>query len=173
MRHKTYKILFAVSIIAILIASYYVGTSVYSGNQPTLLSFGIINFLGYLFFLLMPVEILFVSYLALDANITSIFIVTMATAFIAEIVDYAIGYAVSAQFISKIIEKKRYEQYEGKINKYGFLVIFVFNCLPLASSVVSLAAGMVRYKPGKFLFYTLTGLAAKYLAVILIFSSVF
>ena len=49
----------AVMIVAIiLIISFTLGREIMSGRQPGLWSFTIIHFAGYLFFLLMPVELL-------------------------------------------------------------------------------------------------------------------
>src|SRR5690554_7718412 len=51
------------SVVIILIISYTIGLDIYEGSNQTLTSFSLIHFSGYLFFLLMPVEMAFVWYL--------------------------------------------------------------------------------------------------------------
>ncbi|MCK7530919.1 MAG: hypothetical protein MZV63_07655 [Marinilabiliales bacterium] len=58
---------------------------------------------------------------------------------------------------------------EKFIEKYGNVTIFVFNALPLSSPVISLAAGMLRYRIRDTVIFTLLGLVVKYLALTLIF----
>ncbi|MBU1849709.1 MAG: hypothetical protein KKH40_03195, partial [Nanoarchaeota archaeon] len=61
------KVLFSVIsfFFVVLLISIIFGKGVIEGRQPTLYSFSIINFAGYLFFLMLPVEILIPYYLSI------------------------------------------------------------------------------------------------------------
>ncbi|MGD9558192.1 MAG: hypothetical protein AB7V25_14305, partial [Mangrovibacterium sp.] len=51
---------------AVTIASLTIGREIYGSKEYTFLSFAIINLSGYLFFILMPVELAFIYYLQTD-----------------------------------------------------------------------------------------------------------
>ena len=155
---------------AIVIASLTIGRDIYSGTRDEgLLSFAIVNACGYLFFLFMPVEIAFVYYLQGDISIMVLLAVAMGTALFSQSVDYLIGLLVSNKFIDNMVGRRRYEKAKDKIMKYGNMTIFLFNALPLSSPVISLAAGMLRYRIRDAVVCTILGLSVKYAALSLIF----
>ncbi len=155
---------------AIIIASLTIGRDIYYGSRDNgLLSFAIVNASGYLFFLFMPVEIAFVYYLNGTINVFALNAVALGTALFSQSIDYMIGFMMSNRIIDKFIGRHRYEKAEDKIIKYGNLTIFVFNAMPLSSPVISLAAGMLRYRIRDAVIFTLAGLVVKYVALTLIF----
>lgn len=171
-RAETIRIVIAclLGIAAITIASLTVGRDIYYGTRDKgLLSFAIVNASGYLFFLFMPVEIAFVYYLQGNINMLALNAVALGTAILSQSIDYAIGFMISNRFIDRLIGRKRYEKAEDKIIKYGNLTIFLFNALPLSSPVISLAAGMLRYRIRDAVIFTIAGLIVKYVALTLIF----
>jgi membrane protein DedA with SNARE-associated domain len=155
---------------AITIASLTIGRDIYY-NTPSegLLSFAIVNFSGYLFFLFMPVEIAFIYYLKGDINLWLLNAVALVTALASQIIDYLIGYSLSSKIIDRLIGRRRYEKAEDKIRNYGNIVIFLFNVTPLSSPVISLAAGMLKHRKRDALIFSLSGLVVKYLLLTLIF----
>ncbi len=164
------KILFIVITtgIAIVLISFTVGRELYEGRSHNLFSFGLIHFSGYLFFLLMPVEMAFIYYLSWFGEIQLIS-VAVATAVVAQIIDYVIGLLVSSKKILSFMSRKRILKAEKYIRKYGNLTIFLFNLLPLSSPVIALVAGMLRLKFKDLMLYSITGLFIKYLILSLIF----
>jgi membrane protein DedA with SNARE-associated domain len=68
-----------------------------------------------------------------------------------------------------MIGKERYKRTKGYIDKYGNLTVFVFNSLPLSSSVLSLVAGMLRYNFKNLVIYSFLGLLLKYIIVVFLF----
>ena len=156
------------SFIAILIVSFTAGKELYEGRSQSLASFGLIHFSGYLFFLLMPVEMAFVYYLAYFNDFKMIG-VALATAVLAQLIDYIIGLSVRNVVIQRFVGQKRIENAEKKIRKYGNLTIFIFNFFPLSSLVISLVAGMLQYRFVDFLFFSIMGLCLKYFILSLIF----
>jgi membrane protein DedA with SNARE-associated domain len=158
------------AVAAIIIASLTVGRDIYYGSRDNgLLSFAIVNASGYLFFLFMPVEIAFVYYLNGTINVFALNAVALGTALFSQSIDYTIGFMMSNKIIDRFIGRNRYEKAEDKIIKYGNLTIFVFNAMPLSSPVISLAAGMLRYRIRDAVIFTIAGLIVKYIALTLIF----
>ena len=157
-------------IAAIVIASITMGRDIYYGSRNEgMLSFAIVNACGYLFFLIMPVEVAFVYYLQGDISVLALNAVAIGTALLSQAIDYSIGLLMSNSFIDKLIGRRRYIKAEKYIEKYGNVTIFVFNALPLSSPVISLAAGMLRLRIMNTLIFTVLGLGVKYLALTLIF----
>ncbi len=157
-------------ITAIVIASMTVGLDIYYGSRDEgMMSFAIVNACGYLFFLIMPVEVAFVYYLQGDISVPALNAVAIGTALFSQTIDYSIGLLMSNRFIDNLIGRSRYEKAEKTIEKYGNLTIFVFNSLPLSSPIISLAAGMLRHKIRDTVICTVLGLMVKYLALTLIF----
>jgi membrane protein DedA with SNARE-associated domain len=155
-------------IVAIVIFSVTIGREIYEDRTQSLQSFGLIHFSGYLFFLLMPVEMAFVYYLSYyeDAKLIG---VALFTATSAQIIDYLIGLSFSSNFIRYFVGEKRVEKAEKQIRRYGNLTIFVFNLFPLSSPIIALVAGMLKLRFRDLLFFSLTGLILKYAILSLIF----
>jgi membrane protein DedA with SNARE-associated domain len=162
-------ILVLLAAVAVIIASLTIGREIYGNKEHTLLSFAIINFSGYLFFILMPVELAFIYYLNTDLNIFLLNVVAMGTALFSQGIDYYIGRSFSTRIIDRLIGRQRYEKAESEIRKYGNIAIFVFNLLPLSSPVILLAAGMLKHRLREAFFYSFAGLLLKYLLITAIF----
>jgi membrane protein DedA with SNARE-associated domain len=161
-------IFFCTTLAAILIISFTVGREFYEGRSESIFSFALIHFAGYLFFLLMPVEIAFCYYLSFYEEIEMIG-VAMGTALAAQLIDYFIGYSFSKKFIQNFVGENRIAKSEKYIKKYGNLTLFLFNVLPLSSPVISLVAGMIKYRLKYLIIYSFFGLLIKYLILSYIF----
>jgi membrane protein DedA with SNARE-associated domain len=161
-------ILICTTLAAILIISFTVGREFYEGRSDSIFSFALVHFAGYLFFLLMPVEVAFCYYLSFYEEIEMIG-VAMGTALTAQFIDYFIGYSFSKKFIQNFVGESRISKSEKYINKYGNLTLFVFNVLPLSSPVISLVAGMIKYRLKYLIIYSFFGLLIKYLILSYIF----
>lgn len=157
-----------VSVIVIAIISFTIGRELYEGRTQSLTSFGVIHFSGYLFFLLMPVEMAFIYYLAWYSKAELIWI-AIVTAVSAQFIDYVTGLFFSVKSLTNLVGEKRILKAEKYIQKYGNLTIFVFNFLPLSSPVIALAAGLLKYKLKDLLIYSVLGLFLKYLILSLVF----
>jgi len=156
------------SVIAILIFSFTLGRELYEGRNQTLFSFGLVHFSGYLFFLLMPVELAFVYYLSFFRE-WEVIVIALTTAELAQIIDYFIGLSISQKIIHNLVGEKRILESEKHILKYGNLTILLFNLLPLSSPLIAVAAGMLKYRFNDFIFFSTVGLVLKYLILTLLF----
>lgn len=171
--HIDFKKIFILGLLIILmtiIGSLTIGRDIYENNQGSILSFAIVNFTGYLFvFLFMPVELAFIFYLRSGYDQLTLNLVAISTAFASESVDYLIGYFFSARIIDRLIGRHRYEKAEDEIRKYGNWAILVSNTLPLSSPVISLAAGMLKYRVKDVVMYSFVGIVLRYVILTLIF----
>lgn len=165
---RFYFILFA-SIIAICLFSFTVGRELYAGKTESLFSFGLVHFSGYLFFLLMPVELAFVYYLPFYPE-AELLTVAIVTAVVAQCIDFFIGRLIRPKKIFEIIGEKRIVKAEKQIKRYGLLTIFVFNLFPLSSPIIALAAGMLKIDFKWFILVSICGLFLKYLILVLCFA---
>ena len=153
-----------------VIASLTIGKDIYQYNENGLFSFAIVNFAGYLFFfLLMPMELAFILYLRTGYDPLWLNLVAVTTAMAAQTVDYLIGYYFSTGIIDRLIGRRRYQRAEAEIHKYGNLALFFSNLLPLSSPVISLAAGMLKYRVKDALIFSLCGMILRYLLLTLLF----
>jgi len=171
--HIDYKRMILMGFLILLmavIASLTIGKDIYENKEQNLISFAIVNFSGYLFFfLLMPMELAFIFYLRNGYDPLMLILVAVSTAMAAQIVDYVIGYFLSERIIDRLIGRKRFEKAEDEIRKYGNWAIFFSNLLPLSSPIISLAAGMLKYRMKEALFYSFTGMVCRYLLLTLLF----
>jgi membrane protein DedA with SNARE-associated domain len=156
---------------AIAIASLTIGRDIYLGSERQgILSFCIVNFAGYLFFLFMPVELAFIYYASSGENLFVLNIAAIGTALLSQSIDYLIGYSFSTKIIDRLIGRQRYQKAESRIRNYGNVVIVVFNLFPLSSPVISLSAGMLKLRIKDVAIYTFSGLLIKYLLLTIIFA---
>jgi len=168
--YKRIIIIVFLFILMTIIASLTIGRDIYESNTKSLLSFAIVNFAGYLFFFLfMPMELAFIYYLRTGYDIVTLNLVAIGTAFSAQIIDYIVGYFFSTGIIDRLIGRKRYEKAESEIRKYGNWTLFFSNLLPFSSPVISLAAGMLKYRVKEAFLYSLSGMVLRYLLLSLLF----
>jgi membrane protein YqaA with SNARE-associated domain len=146
--------------------SLTIGRELFLQQKPTLFSFGVVHFAGYLFFLLMPVETLVPLYQSFGYPALTLLLIAIGTAILAQPINYAVGYLMSADVIQGLIGDKRYKRSKKNISEFGPVTIFLFNFLPLSSSVLSLVAGMLRYRFRNLIFFSLCGISLKYLVLV-------
>lgn len=159
----------AAFLLILAVLSLTIGRDIYIGEEPDLVSFSISHFAGYLFFLVMPVEGLYVYYQTLEPNQVVLLAIALGTALSAQVIDYLCGYLVGGRVIQHAVRKERYEKAQVYIQRYGNWVILVFNLLPLSSPILILAAGMLRYPFASVLLYSFLGLLVKYGVLALFF----
>lgn len=116
----------------------------------------------------MPVELAYIYYLNFFSEVEMIS-VALATATAAQIIDYYIGLSMNTVIVNNLVGEKRILNAENHILNYGYLIIFIFNLFPLSSPVISVAAGMLKFRFKIFIIYSTVGLIIKYIVLTLIF----
>ena len=157
--------------IAIIVVSSTLGREIYAGHSPSLFSFALIHFAGYLFFLLMPVEALVPVYQAEEHAGGVLILVAVLTALVAQAIDYGIGRAVREETVHKLIGEKRYERFKGMIARWGGWAVLLFNLFPLSSPNMLLVAGIARFSALRSFVFSLVGLTVKYTVLVLAFDT--
>ena len=165
---KKFVFIVVTSILAICLISFTIGRELYAGKTESIFSFGLIHFSGYLFFLLMPVELAFIYYLPFYTEVELI-VAALGTAIIAQCVDYFIGKLLRPTRTLELMGRKRIAKTERNIRKYGLLTIFVFNLFPLSSPVIALVAGMIKFNFRQYILVSSFGLLIKYVVLSLVF----
>ncbi|MFC1753834.1 VTT domain-containing protein [Thermoproteota archaeon] len=162
------KTIFGLVIVLLVIGilSITIGPEIFAGKDPALSSFFILNFAGYLFFILMPVEILVPYYLAEGHSGLLIIIGAVITAMVAQVFDYMIGYLASSNIIYDLIGRKKYNKAKKTLQKYGDWIILLFNLFPLSSPIAMMAAGMIRLKIRRVFLFSFIGLVVKYVTIV-------
>ena len=168
--YKRLIVLVLLIVLMTAIASLTIGRDIFMNNEKSILSFAIVNFSGYFFFFLfMPVELPFIYYLRTGYDPFILNLVALGTAMSSQVIDYLIGYFFSKGIIDRLIGRRRYEKAETEIRKFGNLTLFLFNFLPFSSPVISLTAGMLKYRAKDAFLFSLAGLICRYLLMTLIF----
>ena len=157
-------------LIAATVVSLTIGRDLYEGRSPDLGSFVLVHFAGYLFFIVMPVEVLVPWYMAEGHAWHLLVPLAVATGIGAQVIDYGIGRLVSGQVVESLIGERRLQRAQGTIDRWGQWAIFFFNVTPLSSPTVLAAAGIVRFGVVRAMVWSAAGLTLKYLLIALLFS---
>lgn len=157
-------------LVGIYLVSSVIGGAIIGDYEPSITSFILVHFAGYLFFILSPVELFFLYLITIEFSAPLLISLAIITAMFAQLIDYTIGYFVSDRFIVDVLGEKKYKKSKKRIEKYGNLTIFLFNLFPLSSPIIALIAGMLKYKLKKVLLYSFVGLLIKYIAIAIIFN---
>lgn len=174
MRRRTRLLISLTMMSAIaLLFTATVGQDMMAQRSPDLGSFALLHGAGYLFFILMPVELLIPYYQAAGHPEHVLFVLAVGTACIAQAVDLGIGWALSGSFIEGMIGEVRHRKASATMERYGAWAIFGFNLFPLSSPILLLVAGMMRFNPWKALLVSLAGLSGKYLLLIYLGRDIF
>lgn len=171
MTKKRVGVVLLTALVAILLVSFTLGREIYEGRSPGLVSYALIHFAGYLFFLLMPVEALVPFYQGEGHPGTTLILIAVTTAIAAQIIDYSIGRAVSDR-AQGFIGEERFTRFQGLIDKWGGWAILLFNLMPLSSPNMLLVAGITRYSARRAFFFSTLGLTAKYVGIVYLFDAI-
>ena len=166
MQKKRIIISFVTIAFAVIIISLTFGKEIMVGKQPSLFSFTLIHFAGYLFFILLPVETIVPYYQAVGHDGFYLVLIAVSTGVIAQVLNFLLGRLISSDVINNLIGQKQYHKAEYHIQKYGSWAVFIFNLLPLASAVLSFVAGVVKFSLRKQIIYSFLGLLIKYVVMV-------
>lgn len=117
-------------------------------------------FFGGLFFVFLPLEVIFVSFLSKmnPVLLVIIFVGSLMTAFY---INYLVG-SHFGEIAKKVITPKKFYALKGRLNRHGVLAIFLFNVLPLPSPPFMAILGVFRYNLKKMYLYAFLGQTIKF-----------
>ncbi|MDA3856611.1 MAG: VTT domain-containing protein [Candidatus Woesearchaeota archaeon] len=116
---------------------------------------------GGLFFVFVPLEIIFVAFLRAEHNPISIILLFILGLVISYSINYEIGMRLG-NISKKIISIKKFYKIKSMVNRYGVYAIFVFNVLPLPSQPLSTILGVFKYSRNKFYIFFILGQLIKF-----------
>lgn len=120
--------------------------------------------IGGLFFVSMPLELLFIKFLNAGNPIIVLFLFYFLGLIVSFTINYFIGLKLSA-LSKRIISPKKFYKTKGVLNRYGALAIFAFNALPLPAQLLTVILGVFRYNKTRFYVFFLLGQLAKYTVI--------
>ncbi|MGM5483913.1 MAG: VTT domain-containing protein [Nanobdellota archaeon] len=103
---------------------------------------------GGLFFVYVPLEVIFIFSLKQNFYLWNI-IVMMAGLYLSYNIDYYAGIYFS-RYATKLVSPKQFYRIKSKINKYGVWLVVLFNSLPLPSQPLTFVCGVFRYDYKKY-----------------------
>jgi membrane protein DedA with SNARE-associated domain len=171
---KKKAILITLNIIILLMVTYLLFMRNFHTEQPpNLISFVFTVFAGYLFFLLMPIELIFIYFVGQHHHHPAALVtITVMVAMISQTLDFLIGRFAGEKLIIDIINPRHYDRAKHFLIKFGALTIFLFNLFPLSSPLLSLISGILQYPYRLVFIYSSMGLLLKY-GIIAYFISTF
>jgi len=123
------------------------------------------HFIGGIFFVPSPDEVIF-YYGLTKGNIIFLALISALLGYmLAQFLNYAIGLKISP-YILHIISKKKVYQSRRFIHKYGSYGIFIFNFLPFPAPLLTFALGIAKYNASRLFIITALGKTCKYFVVI-------
>jgi membrane protein YqaA with SNARE-associated domain len=122
---------------------------------------------GGLFFVSIPLEVLFFRYLSAHPPILVFFLFHVGIV-LAFTVNYQIGARLS-EASKKLISPKRFYRIKGMINRHGVLAVYLLNVMPFTSQPLSALLGVFRYNKVRFYIFMLLGQLTKFGAIFALF----
>ncbi len=150
------------------LSSLAFGPLILEGREPSLLLFAVINFAGYLFFLLMPVELFIPFFLSAGSHPFLLFLLAILTALAAITVDYWIGRLVPFERVKVLVSERRRQRYHHLLERWGDYLVLFFAATPLSSPLLALVAGIIRWPFPRLLAYNAAGAFLKYAIIIIL-----
>jgi len=126
------------------------------------------NFIGGIFFVPSPDEVIFYYGLVKTHLIFLSLIASISGFMLAQLVNYYLGLTISP-FILHIVSKKKVYSTRRFINKYGSYGVFLFNFLPFPAPLLTFALGIAKYNFYRLFLITFLGKLCKYALIILLF----
>jgi len=124
------------------------------------------SIIGGLFFIFLPMEVLFARFVNSGYPLVTVFVVYFTGLTIAYTLNYFLG-ARLANFSKKLITPRKFYSLKGKLNRYGGLVVFLFNATPLPSQILAALLGVFKYNKTRFYIYFFLGQGVKCTAIAL------
>lgn len=136
-------------------------------SNRTLLGFFYASFFGSLFFILLPMELLFLYYLSLGYSIPLIMSLMLIGSLMGLCLDYMFGLMVGARLVRFILRDK-FDKFHNMITKWGSFVVFIGNAIVFPIQPISVVIGSARFSFGKFIFFTILGLFVKIFVLVVL-----
>lgn len=124
---------------------------------------------GGLFFVTIPLELVFISFLRNGANPFFLIITFIGGFVISFTINYIIGMKLDT-LSKKIINPQKFYKIKGILNRYGAIAVLVINAIPfLPAQPLATILGVFKYNKAKFYVYFISGQLLKFTAITIIY----
>jgi membrane protein YqaA with SNARE-associated domain len=137
-------------------------------SERTILGLLYASFFGSLFFIFIPLEMIFLYYLTLGYSPPLLIALTMLGYLAGLSLDYLFGFAVGARLVKFFVGGK-FEKFHDMVTKWGGIVVLLGNFILFPIQPVSVVIGSARYSYKKFFIFSAVGLFMKLFALIMLF----
>ncbi len=131
----------------------------------TLLGLFYYSFLSSLFFIFLPIEIIFFYYSTLEYNLPIVISVTIAGNLLGMCFNYFTGRVIGMNILKGLM-KKKFDRFHNNIVKFGGAVVFFGNIILFPIELASLVFGAAKYPFRKFFLYSFLGKSIKFAIII-------
>ena len=135
--------------------------------RRTMLGLFYASFFGALFFVFLPLEILFLYSLSLGYPVPFLIAITIIGNLMGLCLDYLFGFIVGARILRVFIREK-VERFHDLTQKWGGAVVLAGNIIPFPIQIVSVVIGSAKYPFRRFVIFTALGVFVKLFTLIVI-----
>ncbi|MBI2137993.1 VTT domain-containing protein [Candidatus Woesearchaeota archaeon] len=135
-------------------------------TERTLLGLFYAAFFGSLFFITLPIEVIFLYYTLLAYDPLALVAVSLAGVVLGMLTNYAIGWLMGERVLT-ILLGKFYHKLKRINDRFGTFFVFFGNLIPSPIEPFSVLLGGTRYPLRKFLVYTSAGRLIKFLFLLM------
>jgi membrane protein YqaA with SNARE-associated domain len=136
-------------------------------SKRTLLGLFYTSFFGSLFFIVIPIEVLFIYYLTLGYSVPIVIALTMIGNIMGLCLDYLFGFIVGAKIL-KFFFGEKFDRFQNIVTKWGAVVVFFGNVIIFPIQPVSVVIGSAKYSFKKFLIFTILGIFVKIFTLLVV-----
>ncbi len=119
------------------------------------------SFFGALFFITLPVELIFLYYLGLNYYFVQVLVITLAGNLLGIALDYFVGWLIGTRILKWFL-KEKYDGFHRKIEKAGAFIVIIGNIIPFPIEPFTVFLGAVRYGFFRLMLYTFLGKLVKF-----------
>lgn len=120
------------------------------------------SFFGALFFIALPVEIIFLYYLGLNYYFVQVLTITLIGNLLGISVDYFIGWLLGPKVLQWFMKKETYATFHKKIQKAGAFFVIIGNIIPFPIEPFTVFLGALRYGYFRLMLWTFVGKLVKF-----------
>jgi len=132
-------------------------------EQKSLLGLAFLSFFGSLFFIFVPIELVFIYYTSLEYNNLLVLFIVVPCCVFGLMVDYWIGFLLGKKLFSK---KKNIGKTQKRFERFGTLILVVGHIFFFPMQFVTALFGVFRYPFKKLVVVTFIMLLIKFILIL-------
>jgi membrane protein YqaA with SNARE-associated domain len=130
-------------------------------GRKSVLGLSLITFVGSLFFIGFPGELLFLGYVRAGYSVYYISLIMLFFGLVAQAINYSFGFFLERKLLEQYVKENKRE-FKKSLKKYDSMFIILINLLPLPADILTVILGMVKYDFKKAMLFSTIGKILKY-----------